>query len=125
MEIAPLFYLEDSEVLNLSKFETTPKQLIWSWENWKQITHAELMGNPLSESQETIIELTARYMEFILGNLNVNLEIKTYPLSLMPGRLSASNAVSKRKMPLIRDRLLNELSLYGETRSAFRRLLQS
>lgn len=114
------FDLSNLEVILLSKFSQCPKQLLWDWNRWKEILHAELMGAALDDPEETVVKLCAKYMEFLLGNVGVHSETKMYPYYIMPEQVSAEDLTCERKMQLIQDRLLCELSIYGEVRQTFR-----
>lgn len=122
------FYeLQDVDVILLCKLSCFPKPLVWDWNRWEEILEATVMGTACTDDAleyETVIELTGKYMEFLLGNIEINSELKTYPLFLKPERLSIDDMNSEAKMYLLRDRLQNELALYGEVRYAFRHLIE-
>lgn len=116
------FELTDWEIIQLSEFRRELIPLDWSWENWDAILHAELMGHALREPEEAVVELTARYMEYILGNLCIDSERKQYSIFLEPKILPEVTLCAEEKIRVIRDYLLSEITLYGETRSAYQQL---
>lgn len=116
------FSLNDLDFILLSKFNRGPKLLLWYWSRWEDILNSKLLGTAQEREEEVVIELTARYMEYLLGNLEDNSEVKTFPRFVMPEYVSEEDINCDRKLQLIRDRVQNELSLYGEIRCAYRQL---
>lgn len=116
------FSLNDLDVILLSKLNRRPKLLLWQWSRWEEILNSKLMGTAREREAEAVIELTARYLEHLLGNLNDNSEMKTFQHFIMPQYVSEEDIISETKMSLIRDRVLSEMSLYGEMRCAYRQL---
>lgn len=119
------FSLNDLDVVLLSKLNRGPKLLLWHWSRWEDILSSKLLGTAQVREEKVVVELTARYMEYLLGNLEDNSEMKTFPRFIMPEYVSEEDINCDGKLQLIRDRVQNELSLYGEIRYAYRQLTRA